>query len=81
VFIDREALKVDVPARAELGLNRAWDVDGTLQAHLGHTVFDDLKVDRDDTCHLDGAAERDLAITLREVQVTDRELGTRHMDG
>lgn len=64
MFVDREALKIYVPARTELRLNGPGDIDGRLEAEVGHAVLDDLEVDGDDAGHLDGAAERDLAVTL-----------------
>jgi hypothetical protein len=81
VLVHREAFKVDIPSRSELGLDRAGDVDGAFESQAGHVVLDDLEVDGDDAGHLDGAAERDLAVALREVEVADRELGARYVDG
>lgn len=63
-FVYAEAFEVDVPPGTELRLDGAGDVDGTLEAEIGHALFDDAEVDGDDAGHLDGAAEGDLAITL-----------------
>lgn len=80
MLVHTEALKVDVPPRAELRLNRTRDVDGRLHGELLHAALHDGKVDRDHARHLNGAAERNLAVALREVQIADRELGTLDMD-
>jgi hypothetical protein len=66
-----------------LWLDWTWDVDGrlsALHAELFLPTLDDIELDGDDAGNLDGAAEGDLAVTLREVQVTDRELGALHVD-
>ena len=62
---------------AELRLHWARDVDGGFAAHhsqLGLAVLDHVELDGDDAGNLDGAAEGDLAVTLREVQIADAEL-------
>lgn len=41
----------------------------------------DGQLQRDDAGHLDGAAEGDFAVALREVEVADAELGARDVDG
>lgn len=81
MLVHTEALEVNVPSRTKLRLDRSRDVDRRLHGKLLHTALHDREVDRDDTSHLNGAAERDLAIALREVQVADRELGARDVDG
>lgn len=78
VLVDREALKVDVPSRAELGLHRPRDVDGGLDAQLFHAVLHDAELDCDDARHLYGATEGNLAVSLAEMQVSDAELRSRH---
>lgn len=60
MFIDRETLEVDVPPRSELRLDRTGDVDWTLHVQLLHTALHHGKLDRNDTCHLNRATERDL---------------------
>merc|ERR1712014_397370 len=74
VLVDAEAFKVNVSAGTELRLNRTGNVNGTL-----HVPLHDREFDRDDACHLNGTAERDLTIALREMQVTNGELCTLHM--
>lgn len=81
VLIDTESLEVDVPARSELRLYRTRHVDGTLHVQVLDAVFHDAALDRDDACHLNGATERDLAVSLREVQVSDTELCALDMHG
>ena len=70
-LINTKPLKVQIPARAKLRLDRARDVQGALHAQRRHPAGDDAEVDGDDAGHLDGAAEGDLAVALREVQVAD----------
>lgn len=81
MLVDREALEVDVPAGAELGLHGPGDVDGRLEAQVRHAVFDHLEVDGDDARHFDGAAEADLPVSLGEVKIADGKLRPRHVDG
>ena len=81
VLVHAEALEIDVPSRAELRLDRPRDVDRRLHGKLLHAALHHGEVDRDDTRHLNRAAERDLAVALLEVQVTDREFGTLDVDG
>lgn len=80
MLIHAEALEVDHPAGTKLRLNRARDVDWTLEAQLSQAVLDDRELDGDDARHLNGAAERDLSVALREVQVANAELGALDMD-
>ena len=81
MLINREPFKVNIPPRSKARLNRTRDVDRTLEAHPFHPVLDYLEVHGDHARHLDGTAERNLTITLREVQITNTELGTVHMNG
>ena len=80
-MVNGEPLKVDVPTRSELRLDWAGDVDRAPDAEFGEPVLDHLEVDGDDACHLDGAAEGDLAVALGEVEVAHAELGAGHVDG
>lgn len=75
LLIHTESLKVNIPSRAKLRLDRAGDVNRTLHAQLLHAALHDREFDGDDAGHLDGAAERDLPVALREVQVAHAELG------
>ena len=75
VLVDAEAFKIDVAAGAELRLDGTRDVDRTLHGQMCHTAFHNGELDGDDTSHFDGAAERDFAIALGEVQIADAELG------
>lgn len=81
MLINRETLKVDIPAWSKARLDRTGDVNGALEPHTLHPVLDHLEVNSDHAGHLNSAAERNLAITLREVQITHTELGPGHMDG
>lgn len=81
VLVDGEPFECQIPAGAELGFNRAGVEDGRLHPHLRHPVFDHCELDRDDTRHLDGAAEGDFPVALREVQVADGEFGPWDVHG
>jgi hypothetical protein len=64
MLVDRKALKVDIPARTELRLNWAWDIDGRLHAQLFHAILHDAEFDGDDACHLDSATETDFTYRM-----------------
>lgn len=81
MLVHAEALEVDVPARAKLRLDGTRDVDGALHADLRHATLHDRELDRDHTSHLNGTAEGNLAVALREVQVADGELGALDVHG
>lgn len=81
MLINREPFKVDIPPRSKARLNRTRNVNGALEPHPLHPVLDHLEVDSNHTSHLDSAAEGNLAIALRKVQITHTELSSRHMDG
>src|SRR5262249_19054218 len=53
--------------------NRARLEDGLLQSVLLHSTLDQVDMEVDEARHLDGAAEGDLAIALREMKVAGRE--------
>lgn len=71
VLIHGEAFKVDVSPWTKLRLDRAGDVDGTLHSKMSHPTLHHGELDCDNPGHFDGAAEADLAIALREVQISD----------
>lgn len=81
VLVHTKALKVNVAARAELGLHGARDVDRALHGKLLHSALDHGELDRDLAGHFDGTAERDLAIALREVQISRGELRALDVHG
>jgi hypothetical protein len=64
MFIDTEALKVNVPSGPELRLYGARDVNGTLHVELFHATLHDAEFDGDDSSHFDCAAEGYLAVAL-----------------
>lgn len=80
VLVHAEALKRQVPARAELRLHRAGDEHRALHAQVAHPALHHAEPERDHAGHLDGAAEGNLPVALREVQVADAELGARDVD-
>jgi hypothetical protein len=61
-------------------LNRSWEIKGRFHPQISHAILHDLEVDGNNTSHLDSTAERNLAISLREVKVSDTEFGTLNMD-
>lgn len=79
-----DTYKVEHAAGTELRLDGAGQEDGgfaALHAELGLAVLDDVELDGDDAGDLDGAAEGDLAVALREVQVADGELAALDVHG
>src|SRR5206468_6597893 len=61
-------------------LDPAGDEHGVrLQAVLVHAVLDEVDTEVDVPAHLDGSAEGDLAVTLREVEIAAGELGARNV--
>jgi hypothetical protein len=81
ILIHAEALKVNIPAGAKLRLHRPRDVNRRLHGQLLHATFHDGEIDRNHTRHLNSATERNLAITLREMQIPDGELRSLHVHG
>jgi hypothetical protein len=79
MLVHTEALKVDVPPRAKLRLNRSRDIDGRLHGELLHPALHHRELDRNHARHLNSATERNLTIALREMQIPDRELGPLDM--
>ena len=60
---------------AELRVGGARHEDRVLADAVGvHAALDQVDVQVDEPAHLDGAAEGDLAVALREVQVAHREV-------
>ena len=81
VLIDAEALKGQVSTRTIMRLNRSWQEKRRLHAQIGHSVLHNSKLDGDDAGHFDGSAERDFTVSLREMKISDAELGSFDMDG
>lgn len=71
MLIHTESFKVNVSTRTKLWLHGPGDVNGAFEAQVGHAVPENLEVDGNHTSHFDGAAKRNLAVTLRKVQITD----------
>lgn len=61
-------------------LDGAREINGRLHAQIRHAVLHHLEVYGDNARHFDGTAERDFSISLREVQVSNGELGSLHMN-
>lgn len=81
VLVDREALKRQHSAGAELRFDGARDEDGALHFQVLDPALHQRELERDDAGHLDRAAERDLSVALTEVQISNRELGARDVHG
>lgn len=81
LLVDREPFKGKVAPGAELRLHGACVEDWRLHVQLGHSVLDHAELERDHAGHLDCAAEGDLAVALREVEVSDGELGAWDVHG
>lgn len=81
LLIHRKPLKVNIPPGPELRLHRPGDVDGALHVQLRDAALHDGELQRDAAGHLNGAAERNLAVALAEVQIADAELGAGDVDG
>lgn len=62
-------------------LNRPGKINRTLHTQILHPVLHNLKVNSNDTGHLDSATERDLAVALREVEIAHAELCAGDVDG
>jgi hypothetical protein len=67
VLIDGESFKCQIPARSVMWLNRAWEIERRLHSQICNCILQDLEVNGNYTGHLNGSAERDLAITLRKM--------------
>src|SRR5215203_1586223 len=77
VLANRDALEdkvAGVPGLEAAQLEH-WHVRGAIHGVLLHAALDQLDTEVYVSGHLDGAAEGDLAVPLREVQVPHRELG------
>lgn len=81
VLVDTEALKVNIPTRAELGLHGAGDVNWALHVEMLDAALHDAELHCDASGHLNGAAEADFAVALAEMQVSDTEFGARNVNG
>ena len=76
LLIHTEPFKCQVASRAIVRLYGSWEEEGRFHAEILHPVFHHGELHRNDTCHLDGAAEGDLAVTLAEMEVADTEFRT-----
>ena len=81
ILVNAEPFKRQIPAWSIVRLHRPGQEERGFHAQVRHAVLHDVELDRDDAGHLDGAAEADLAVALREVQVADAELGSLDMNG
>ena len=79
LMINAETLESQVPPRPIMRLDRSGQENRTLHAQVLHPVLHHRELQRDNASNLDSAAERNLPITLRKMQVTDAEFGTFDM--
>lgn len=80
-MVDTEAFEGQVAAGTELRLHGTREENGRFHTHVRHAAFDHVDLNGDDAGHLDGAAEGNFAVALREVQVANREFGAGNVHG
>ena len=81
MLINRETLECQIPTRTIMRLDRSWQIKRGFHPQISHTILHDLKIDGNNTSHLDSATERDLAVSLREMEIADAEFGALDVDG
>ena len=81
LLIHAEPLKRQIPAGPIMRLHGPRQEERALHIQILDPVLHQRQAQRDHPGHLDRAAEADLPIPLREMQVPDAELGPRHMHG
>lgn len=81
ILVDREALERQHSPGSKLRLYGTGDKDGALHVQVLDPALHQRELERDDAGHLDRAAERDLAVALAEVKISDGELGARDVHG
>ena len=81
MLIHTEALKSQVSAGAIMRLHGPGQEERGFHVEVLNTVFHDGEFDGDDARHFDGAAEGNLPVALREVEVADAEFGAGNVDG
>lgn len=79
MFVDRDAFEDQIVV--EMRINRRRFEDRVDHAVFRHAVLDDVDLDVDPSCHLDGSAEGDFAVTLAEMDIAHRETAALHIDG
>lgn len=80
LLIDTESLKGQIPAWSIMRFHGSWQEKRTLHVQILHATLHHGQLHRNDTSHLNRAAERNLPVALREVQVAHAELGARNVD-
>jgi hypothetical protein len=63
-LVDRKSFKREISTRAELRFDRSGLKEGRFHSQIGDAILHHLEFNGNDACHLDGAAEGDLTITL-----------------
>lgn len=79
VRVDGEAFERQHPAGTELRLDGTGEEDRALDPQRLHPLLQHVDLDRDNTRHLNRPTERDLAVSLREVQVSHRKSSSLHV--
>lgn len=80
LLVHAEALERQIPARSVMGLDRTRQEQGALHVQVLHAALHHGQFQRDDACHLDGAAEGNLAVALAEMEIADAEFGPGDVD-
>jgi hypothetical protein len=71
IFIDREALKCQIPPGAKIGSHVARPENRALDGSGLDAILDEIKLDGDGSCYLNGATEADFAVALAEMEIAD----------
>lgn len=81
LLINTKPLKSEIPTGSIMRLNRPRQEKRTLHIQILHTILHHAQLQRNHPRHLDSATERNLAITLREMQISNGEFRPGHVDG
>lgn len=71
ILVNGEALKRQIPARAEIRGHIAGPENGALDGSRLDAVLDEVELDGDGSCYFNRTAEADLSIALTEMEITD----------
>jgi len=80
LLIHRKALKRQVPTRTIMRLDRPWQEKRTLHIQILHPILHHAQLERNNPRHLNSATERNLPITLTEVQIAHAEFRSGYMN-
>ena len=80
LLVDAESLKSQIPTRSVMGLHGSRQEKRALHVQILHAALHHRQLQCDDPGHFNRAAERDLPVSLREVEVADAEFGAGNVD-